>query len=94
MALIPKISFPIPANGRGKAFANIEELLGLVNGESSGLYLVGSQGMWHGGIHITDTTAPWCALTGTNESELAYVNTPSYSGEQAVCCMADGDVVA
>lgn len=93
MALIPKISFPIPANGRGKAFANIEELLGLVNGESSGLYLVGSQGMWHGGIHITDTTAPWCALTGTNESELAYVNTP-YSGEQAVCCMADGDVVA
>lgn len=93
MALIPKISFPIPANGRGKAFANPEELLGLVNGESSGLYLVGSQGMWHGGIHITDATAPWCALTGTNESELAYVNTP-YPGEQAVCCMADGEVVA
>ncbi len=93
MALIPKISFPIPANGTGRAFGNAEELLGLIEGESSGLYLVGSQGMWHGGIHITDTTAPWCALTGENSSELAYVNKP-YPGEQAVSCMADGKIVA
>jgi len=93
MASIPKISFPIPANGQGKVFGNSEELLSLLERESSGLYLVGSQGMWHGGIHITDATAPWCALTGSNPSELGYVNQP-YAGEQAVGCMADGEIVA
>jgi len=93
MASIPKISFPVPANGRGKKFGNPEELLSVLEGESSGLYLVGSQGMWHGGIHITDATVPWCALTGSNASELAYVNKP-YTGEQAVGCMADGKIVA
>ncbi|QJT81795.1 N-acetylmuramidase domain-containing protein [Kosakonia sp. MUSA4] len=93
MASIPKISFPIPANGKGKAFGNSEELLSLLDRESTGLYLVGSQGMWHGGIHITDATVPWCALTGNNPSELSYVNKP-YAGEQAVGCMADGEIVA
>jgi hypothetical protein len=93
MASIPKISFPIPANGKGKAFGNSEELLSLLDRESTGLYLVGSQGMWHGGIHITDATAPWCALTGNNPSELSYVNKP-YAGEQAVGCMVDGEIVA
>jgi len=93
MASIPKISFPVPANGRGKAFGDPDELLRILAGESSGLYLVGSQGMWHGGIHITDTTVPWCALTGNNPAELNYVNKP-YTGEQAVGCMADGEIVA
>lgn len=93
MALIPKVSFPIPANEKGKAFSNTEELLSLIDGESSGLYLVGSQGMWHGGIHITDATAPWCALTGKNPSELAYVSEP-YPGDQPVSCMTDGKIVA
>ncbi|WP_373963161.1 glycoside hydrolase family protein [Kosakonia sacchari] len=93
MALIPKITFPIPANGKGKAFGDAEELLSLLGSESSGLYLVGSQGMWHGGIHITDASAPWCALTGSNPSELNYVNKP-YDGAQAVRCMADGEIVA
>lgn len=59
MASIPKISFPIPSNGQGKVFGNSEELLSLLDRESTGLYLIGSQGMWHGGIHITDATAPW-----------------------------------
>ncbi|HDT2077480.1 MULTISPECIES: glycoside hydrolase family protein [Enterobacter] len=93
MASIPKISFPIPSNGQGKVFGNSEELLSLLDRESTGLYLIGSQGMWHGGIHITDATAPWCALTGSNPSELGYVNQP-YVGEQAVGCMADGEIVA
>ncbi|MCM7676550.1 hypothetical protein M8S51_20095 [Enterobacter chengduensis] len=93
MASIPKISFPVPANGRGQKFGNAEELLSILEGESSGLYLVGSQGMWHGGIHITDATVPWCAITGSNASELAYVHKP-YAGEQAVSCMADGKIVA
>lgn len=93
MASIPEISFPVPANGKGKVFNNTDEMLRVLAGESSGLYLVGSQGMWHGGIHITDATVPWCALSGSNPSELDYVNKP-YTGEQAVRCMADGEIVA
>ena len=49
--------------------------------------------MWHGGIHITDTTAPWCALTGNAPPEQAYAPTP-HKGEQHLRCMADGDIVA
>ncbi|WHZ42586.1 hypothetical protein QNM34_10105 [Rahnella bonaserana] len=49
--------------------------------------------MWHGGIHITDTTAPWCALTGNAPPELAYAPAP-HKGEQHLRCMADGDIVA
>lgn len=93
MATVPKISFPVPANAAGKEFGSSDALLDVLNGESSGLYLVGSQGMWHGGVHITNATVPWCALTGKNASELAYVHTP-YKGEQAVRCMADGEIVA
>lgn len=93
MATVPKISFPVPANATGTEFGSSDALLDVLNGESSGLYLVGSQGMWHGGVHITNATVPWCALTGKNASELAYVHTP-YKGEQAVRGMADGEIVA
>lgn len=57
-AKMPKISFPVPSNKKGHPFSSVEELLSMIGGESSGLYLVGSQGMWHGGIHITDATIP------------------------------------
>ncbi|WP_162786017.1 hypothetical protein [Salmonella enterica] len=26
--------------------------------------------MWHGGIHITDATTPWCALVGKAPQEV------------------------
>ncbi|WP_314138395.1 hypothetical protein [Buttiauxella noackiae] len=89
-ARLIKISHPVPANKNGQAFTDTEALLAVLNGESSGQYLVGRQGMWHGGIHITDTTIPWCALSTDSEAEQAY----NHKGEQFIRCMADGEIVA
>lgn len=92
-AKIPKISFPVPSNKNGHPFSSAEELLSALGGESSGLYLVGSQGMWHGGIHITDATMPWCALSTDSAAESEY-RSEIYKGEQFIRCMADGEIVA
>ncbi|HCF8133513.1 MAG: glycosyl hydrolase 108 family protein [Klebsiella pneumoniae] len=92
-AKLPKISYPVPSNKNGHAFSSVEELLSTLGGESSGLYLVGSQGMWHGGIHITDATIPWCALSTDSEAENEYCR-ELYKGEQFIRCMADGEIVA
>ncbi len=92
-AKLPKISYPVPSNKNGHAFSSAEELLSTLGGESSGLYLVGSQGMWHGGIHITDATIPWCALSTDSEAENEYCR-ELYKGEQFIRCMADGEIVA
>lgn len=64
-----------------------------LEGEATGMYLLGRNGMWHGGIHITDATTPWCALSGKSPAEAADFPV-RYRGEQAVRCMADGEVVA
>lgn len=92
-AKLPKISYPVPSNKNGHAFSSVEELLSMIGGESSGLYLVGSQGMWHGGIHITDATIPWCSLSTDSEAENEYCR-ELYKGEQFIRCMADGEIVA
>ncbi|MDK1229592.1 hypothetical protein [Cronobacter turicensis] len=94
MSVLPAISFPVPSNGQGKAFNSQEEILSHLDGENSGPYLVGTQGMWHGGIHITDLTTPWCALSGNNSSEVQYVAGNPCKGEQSVRCMADGEIIA
>ena len=93
-AVIPKQNFPVPSDAKGQPFTSAEELLSKLERESSGLYLVGSQGMWHGGIHITDATIPWCALGTESEEEKAYRNGEPYKGEQFIRCMADGEIVA
>ncbi|WP_281083853.1 N-acetylglucosaminidase [Klebsiella quasivariicola] len=88
-----KIVWPIPSNNRGSEFNNQEEILSHVGGESTGQYMIGRSGMWHGGIHITEATTPWCALSG--KSPLEALDFPVlFKGEQAVRCMADGEVVA
>lgn len=92
-AKMPKISFPAPSNKNGHPFSSVEELLSALGGEGSGLYLVGSQGMWHGGIHITDATIPWCALSTDSTEERKYCP-ELYNGEQFIRCMADGEIVA
>ncbi|WP_228303768.1 hypothetical protein [Klebsiella aerogenes] len=92
-AKMPKISYPVPSNKNGHPFSSVEELLSVLGGEGSGLYLVGSQGMWHGGIHITDATIPWCALSTDSMAEREYCP-ESYKGEQFIRCMADGEIVA
>ena len=93
MQVLPKISWPVPSNNRGSDFANQEDLMSHLEGEATGWYMLGSNGMWHGGIHITSTTTPWCALSGKTASELLDFPVP-YKGEQSVRCMADGEVVA
>lgn len=92
MSVLPKISWPVPSN-RGNDFANQEDLMSHLEGEATGWYMVGSNGMWHGGIHITNATIPWCALSGKTASELLDFPVP-FKGEQSVRCMTDGEVVA
>lgn len=93
MSVLPKISWPVPSSNSGNDFANQEALMSHLEGEATGWYMVGSNGMWHGGIHITSTTTPWCALSGKTASELLDFPVP-FKGEQSVRCMADGEVVA
>lgn len=88
-----KIVWPIPSNNRGSEFNNQEEILSHVGGESTGQYMIGRSGMWHGGIHITEATTPWCALSGKSRLEALDFPVP-FKGEQAVRFMADGVVVA
>ncbi|MGR7525740.1 hypothetical protein ACU6ZM_16195 [Klebsiella aerogenes] len=93
MSVLPKFSWPVPSNSRGSDFTNQDDVMSHLEGEPTGWYLLGSNGMWHGGIHITSTTTPWCALSGKAASEV--VDFPvAFKGEQAVRCMADGEVVA
>ncbi|EMF5693780.1 glucosaminidase domain-containing protein [Enterobacter roggenkampii] len=88
-----KIVWPIPSNSGGKEFSNLETILAHLGGESTGQYAIGRSGMWHGGIHITHATTPWCALSGKSPLEAIDFPVP-FKGEQAVRCMADGEVVA
>lgn len=90
---LPAIRWPVPKNNRGGEFSNLEEMLAHLEGEAAGHWLIGRNGMWHGGIHISDTTTPWCALSGQAMNE-ALDFPVSFSGEQAVRCMAEGEVVA
>lgn len=88
-----KIVWPIPSNSRGIEFSNQEDILSHLAGESTGQYTIGRSGMWHGGIHITEATTPWCALSGKAPLEVVDFPVP-FKGEQAIRCMADGEVVA
>ncbi|HFO5334348.1 TPA: hypothetical protein ACHJ9Y_004872 [Escherichia coli] len=90
---LPTICWPVPKNNRGGEFSNLEEMLAHLEGEATGHWLIGRNGMWHGGIHITDTTTPWCALSGHSMNEAVDFPVP-FKGEQPVRCMADGEVVA
>ncbi|WP_407904215.1 hypothetical protein [Escherichia coli] len=90
---LPAICWPVPKNNRGGEFSNLEEMLAHLEGEATGHWLIGRNGMWHGGIHITDITTPWCALSGQSMNEAVDFPVP-FKGEQPVRCMADGEVVA
>ncbi|EOA7388424.1 hypothetical protein ACION8_004485 [Escherichia coli] len=89
----PAICWPVPKNNRGGEFSNLEEMLAHLEGEATGHWLIGRNGMWHGGIHITDTSTPWCALSSQSMNEAVDFPVP-FKGEQPVRCMADGEVVA
>ncbi|MBV7413181.1 hypothetical protein [Aeromonas sp. sif2433] len=57
-----KFAFPI-LTAKGEEFKDAKALTALINGEQSGHYLLGNHNKWHGGIHISDKSAPWCKDT-------------------------------
>ena len=57
----PTLNFEYPIRkGSGQQFTDSEELFALLEKESSGHYLLGNHGFWHGGIHFSETSAPQC----------------------------------
>ncbi|MFC5708023.1 N-acetylmuramidase domain-containing protein [Aeromonas eucrenophila] len=54
-----KFAFPI-LTAKGEEFKDVKALTALINREKSGHYLLGNHNKWHGGIHISDKSAPWC----------------------------------
>lgn len=56
-----KVCYPI-RDTSGKEFRSLEEVMRLVDGEAHGTWLLGANGLWHGGIHISDISSPFSAL--------------------------------
>ena len=54
-----KFAFPI-LTAKGEEFKDVKALTEVINGEQSGHYLLGNHNKWHGGVHISDKSAPWC----------------------------------
>ncbi|MGX0893187.1 hypothetical protein AB7M22_005195 [Pseudomonas sp. ADAK2 TE3594] len=62
-AASPLMNFQYPfRKADGKQFTDAEEVYKALEGEKSGHYLLGSNKFWHGGIHISDASAPQCVL--------------------------------
>ncbi|MEC5671721.1 hypothetical protein [Klebsiella variicola] len=77
-------SYPI-RNTDGKEFRALDDVMRLIDGEAHGTWLLGANGLWHGGIHISDVSNPFSALKPDA------VNTEEPLPLQF---MADGTVVA
>lgn len=59
----PLMNFQYPfRKADGKQFNNVEDVYKVLENEKSGHYLLGSNKFWHGGIHISDKSAPQCVL--------------------------------
>ncbi|WP_201023816.1 glycoside hydrolase family 24 protein [Type-D symbiont of Plautia stali] len=79
-----KICFPI-RDLDGKEFTSVDEVMSLINSEPHGGWLLGANGMWHGGIHISDVTQPHSALNNGAQD---------YGDPVPLQFMADGTIVA
>ncbi|KIS44335.1 glycoside hydrolase family 19 protein [Kosakonia radicincitans] len=67
----------------GEDYATLDEMMDLIGREPHGSWLAGTNRMWHGGIHLTEISAPGSALKpGAMDSVVP------------VQCMADGEIVA
>ncbi|WP_350568395.1 hypothetical protein [Pseudomonas sp. H26/SER47-MNA-CIBAN-0231] len=59
----PLMSFEYPfRKADGKQFSDADEIYKALENESAGHYLLGSNKFWHGGIHISNASAPQCIL--------------------------------
>lgn len=59
----PLMNFQYPfRKADGKQFADAEEVYNALEAETAGHYLLGRNKFWHGGIHISNASAPQCIL--------------------------------
>ncbi|WP_436883196.1 glycoside hydrolase family 108 protein [Enterobacter asburiae] len=56
-----KVCYPF-RNTNGQEFRQQDEVIRLITGEAHGTWLLGTNGLWHGGIHISDISAPFSAF--------------------------------
>ncbi|EPR9139525.1 glycoside hydrolase family 19 protein [Cronobacter sakazakii] len=79
-----KISYPI-RDTDGQAFRSCGDVMRLVDDEPHGTWLLGTNTLWHGGIHISEVSNPFSALNPDAKN----------TGEPVpLQFMADGTVVA
>jgi len=79
-----KISYPV-RDADCSEFRSVDEIMRLINDEAHGTWLLGANGLWHGGIHISDVSAPFSALNPDARS----------AGDPVpLQFMADGHIVA
>jgi hypothetical protein len=67
----------------GENYATLDEIMDLIGREPHGTWLAGTNKMWHGGIHLTEISAPGSVLKPDAMDSVVPVQ-----------CMADGEVVA
>ena len=77
-----KICFPARKK-HGENYATLDEMMGLIGQEKHGSWLAGTNRMWHGGIHLTETSAPGAVLQAG-----------SMGSPVPLQCMVGGEVVA
>ncbi|QXI15883.1 hypothetical protein [Pseudomonas hamedanensis] len=59
----PLMSFQYPfRKPDGKQFTGADEVYKVLESEVSGHYLLGSNKFWHGGLHVSNASAPQCVL--------------------------------
>lgn len=57
----PTLNFEYPIHkASGQQYSEAEELFSLLDKESSGHYLLGNHGFWHGGVHFSEASSPQC----------------------------------
>jgi hypothetical protein len=77
-----KICFPA-RKASGKDYSTLDEMMDVLSHEPHGTWLAGTNLLWHGGIHLSETTSPASVLTADNADSAIPVQ-----------CMAGGEVVA
>jgi predicted chitinase len=77
-----KICFPIRKQN-GSEYTTLDEVMGLVGREPHGSWLAGTNQLWHGGLHVSEVSAPGSVLTADNVDTAVPLQ-----------CMAQGEVVA
>lgn len=77
-----KTCFPA-RKANGEDYASLNEVMDRIGREAHGSWLAGTNRMWHGGIHLTEVTAPGALLSESGADKAVPLQ-----------CMADGEIVA